>query len=238
MNQDSMWDYFQNHGLAHFDEARPRLEFLVRRVRPGERVLNIGVGAGTLEELALRKGVEIWSLDPSERAIERLRQRLGVGERAQAGYSQAPPFSAEQFDVVIMSEVLEHLDPAIRDATVEQVYRILRPGGRFIGTVPARERLELSEVVCPNCDHHFHRWGHQESFDVPALRDLLGRTFSVGRIEEQFFNEWDSAGWSRRAAGLLKKFLSWRQIGPYGLARNIYFCVSKPDASGSRPSGR
>jgi SAM-dependent methyltransferase len=238
MNQDHIWDHFQNQALAHFDDAGPRLEFLARRLRPGERVLNIGVGAGTLEELALRKGVEIWSLDPSERTIERLRERLGVGERAQAGYSQAPPFPAGQFDAVIMSEVLEHLDPAICEATLEQVHRILRQGGRFIGTVPARERLELAEVVCPSCDHHFHRWGHQASFDVPALRELLGDKFSVDRIEEQFFNEWDSAGWSRRAAGLLKKFLSWRGLGPYGVARNIYFCVSKAGASDSRPSGR
>ncbi len=235
MSQDAIWDHFQNEGVVNFDGARPRLEFISRMLRQGERALNIGVGSGALEELAIGKGVEIWSLDPSQRAIDRLRERLPVADRARVGYSQDPPFPADQFDVVVMTEVLEHLDETTRDATLEQVRRILRPGGRFIGTVPARERLDVSEVVCPNCTHRFHRWGHESSFDVRSMSDLLGRHFSPVTIEERFFNEWESVGWGRRFAGLVKKFLSWRGLGPYGVARNIYFCVRKADNRG--PSG-
>lgn len=240
MSQDAIWDHFQNEDVASFDGARPRLEFLVRALRPGEKALNIGVGSGALEELALRKGVEIWSLDPSARAVERLRERLGVGDRAQVGYSQSPPFADEQFDVVIMSEVLEHLDPATRSDTLVQVHRMLRPGGRFIGTVPAREALELSTVVCPHCEHRFHRWGHQSSFDVAAVDAMLRDRFAVETVEERYFNEWDSVGWRKRAEGLVKKFLSWRGIGPYAVFRNIYFCARKSGAehSPARSRGR
>jgi hypothetical protein len=125
--------------------------------------------------------------------------------------------------------VLEHLDQDVRLETLKQVRSVLRPGGRFIGTVPARERLELADVVCPNCSHQFHRWGHQASFDISAMRNLLGIDFSIVTVHERFFNEWDSAGWGRRMTGLLKKFLSWRGLGPYGVARNIFFCVRKPE---------
>jgi SAM-dependent methyltransferase len=226
--QDAIWDHFQNEGAASFAGATPRLEFLVKQLRRGERALNIGVGSGELETLAQRKGVDIWALDPSERAIAQLRHRLSLGDRAQAAYGQDAPFPSNHFDVVIMSEVLEHLEPEIRASTLGQVYRMLKPGGRLIGTVPARERLEVLEVVCPNCSHHFHRWGHQSSFTVESMGAVLGERFALDTIHERFFNEWDSAGWGRRAAGLLKKFLSWRGLGPYGVARNIYFCVRKP----------
>jgi len=227
MNQDAIWDHFQNEGVSAFGRANPRLEFLVRRLAPGERALNIGVGSGVLERLAAAKSVEIWALDPSERSIERLRDALAIGERAQVGYSQDIAFPDRHFDAVIMTEVLEHLDESIRSDTLDEVHRILKPGGRFMGTVPARERLEDNDVVCPNCEHHFHRWGHQASFDIASARALLERRFAVERIEERFFNEWQSASWPRRAAGLLKKFLSWRGIGTYGIARNIFFIARK-----------
>lgn len=236
MKQDAIWDYFQNEGAASFSGAGPRLEFLVRRLQPGQRVLNIGVGSGLLEALAQRRGAEIWALDPSDRAIVELRKKLNIGERAQAGYAEHAPFPSDHFDVIVMTEVLEHLDAETRNATLSEVHRMLRPGGRFIGTVPAREQLELAEVVCPNCEHRFHRWGHQSSFDVESLSALLGERFAIDTIHERFFNEWESVGWGRRGAGLIKKFLSWRGLGPYGVARNIYFCVLKPkdiDVSGA-----
>lgn len=227
MNQDLIWDHFQNEGVEAFSGASPRLQFLARRLKPGERALNIGVGSGELERLAANRGVDVWALDPSERAIARLREKLSLGERAQVGYGQNIPFPENKFDTVVMTEVLEHLESLVRDSTLEEVRRILRPGGRLIGTVPARERLQDSQVVCPNCDHHFHRWGHQATFDVGSLTALLARYFRPETVEEHFFNEWESVGWTRRALGLVKKFLSSRGIGTYGVARNIYFVARK-----------
>ena len=102
VGQEKIWEHFQNEGLESFSQSRGRLEFLVRYLSSATRVLNIGVGNGVLESLAVIKGVDIWSLDPSERSIERLRQLLGVGEKAQVGYSQAMPFADSHFDAVVM----------------------------------------------------------------------------------------------------------------------------------------
>lgn len=222
-SQDYIWDHFQNEGVESFRFSGARQEFLMRRIARGERVLNIGVGSGELERLGLAKGVEMWSLDPSERAIERLRESLRMGERAQQGYSQAIPYADGQFDVVIMTEVLEHLDDQVLDATLTDVRRVLKPGGRFIGTVPARERLSDAHVVCPACSHQFHRWGHVQSFDDADLARLLKRVFKEAAVKETFIIEWDSVGWGRRVQELVKKFLSWRRIGPYAVARNLFF---------------
>lgn len=228
VGQEKIWEHFQNEGLESFSRSRGRLEFLVRRLRPATRVLNIGVGNGVLESLALIKGVDIWSLDPSERSIDRLRQSLGMGEKAQAGYSQAMPFIDSHFDAVIMSEVLEHLDDTILKATLDEVYRVLRVGGLFMGTVPARENLADSLVICPNCGLQFHRWGHKSSFDIDRLAVILATRFTVDEVSERFFIDWDSVGWWRKLQGLIKKFLSWRNVGAYGICRNIFFSAQKP----------
>jgi len=233
LNQEKIWDHFQNEGIDSFSQSRGRLEFLVARLAPGSRVLNIGVGNGVFESLALAKGLDVWSLDPSERAIERLRQTLALESKAQVGFSQSLPFPANHFDAVVMSEVLEHLDDAVLAQSVLEVRRVLRDGGRFMGTVPAREVLAQSYVICPHCSQGFHRWGHQRSFDVAALSRVLGDAFEIQSVAEHFFVEWNSVGAWRKVQGLVKKFLSWRGIGTYGACRNIFFSVRKLAAPGS-----
>ncbi len=227
VEQEKIWEHFQNEGIESFSRSQGRLEFLVRCLSPAKRVLNIGVGNGALELLAVTKGVDVWSLDPSERAIDRLRQSLGMGEKAQVGYSQELPFPDSHFDTVVMSEVLEHLDEAVLETTLDEVHRVLRAGGLFLGTVPARENLADSLVVCPDCGVQFHRWGHKSSFDVDRLSAILATRFSINEVSEHFFIDWESVGWRRKLQGLIKKFLSWRGIGTYGVCRNIFFTVQK-----------
>lgn len=226
-DQEKIWEHFQNEGIDSFSESRGRLEYLVRKIAPGSRVLNIGVGNGMFERLAKGKKVDVWSLDPSERAIARLRQELSLGEKAQVGYSQNMPFADEHFDVVVMSEVLEHLDDEVLEATLQEVYRVLRPDGLFLGTVPARERLADSNVVCPHCAQQFHRWGHRQSFDKGRLSQVLIQKFALLDVAEHFFIDWDSVGIWRKLQGLVKKFLSWRGVGTYGICRNIVYMVRK-----------
>jgi hypothetical protein len=72
-----------------------------------------------------------------------------------------------------MSEVLEHLATDVLDATLGEVKRVLKPDGRFIGTVPANESLSDNQAICPRCGEVFHRWGHVQTFLPLRLRELL-----------------------------------------------------------------
>lgn len=227
MRQEIIWEHFQNEGVEAFDESRPRLEFLVGQMMRGVKALNIGVGNGGLERMATAKAVEVWSLDPSERAIDRLRADLAMGDRARTGYGQAMPFQDDTFDYVVMSEVLEHLEDDVLEGTLDEVHRVLRPGGKLIGTVPAREPLAQSRVICPHCGETFHRWGHVRSFDVRSMHNLLATRFSVEIVEEHFFIAWESASISQKLQGLVKQFLSARRIGTYGECRNLFFRAAK-----------
>jgi SAM-dependent methyltransferase len=227
MKQDNIWDHWQNEGDFAFDGSLPRLEFLVRRLQPGWRVLNIGIGNASFERLALERGVEVWSLDPSERAIEQARQKLGLGDNAQVGRVEAQPFETGFFDAVVMSEVLEHLDPETLAKALPEIARVLKGKGQFIGTVPANENLAESLVVCPSCDAKFHRWGHQLSFDRQRMHAVLAQHFEHVRVEEKFFAEWHSVGTLGKLKGLIKRVLSDFRVGTYATARNLYFSASK-----------
>lgn len=209
MDQTKIWDYFQNDeeiGDAAFN-ARPRYEFLAQQISPEMRVLNIGVGRGGLEAILLKKGVQVSSLDPGENAIDRLRKQFGLGEQAKVGYSQAIPFPDHQFDIVVMSEVLEHLSDDVLVATLAEVQRVLKVGGRFVGTVPADENLLDNRVVCPHCGERFHRWGHLQSFSDERLSTILKEQFQSVKIARHFFGEVRTLNWKGRLGWAFKKLL-------------------------------
>lgn len=202
--QDLIWDHFQNEGSGYFVNSLARLKYLASYLRPGWRILNIGVGDGTLERLALSKGCDVFCLDPSARAVERLRSELKLGEKARVGYSQRLPFEDDEFDAVVMSEVLEHLSEEELQRTLKECLRVLCVGGLFIGTVPADERLFENHVVCPSCGHIFHRWGHAQEFSEQRLRGLLGRCFGNCVVKRKFFGNWQDLNWKGKLGFVLK----------------------------------
>jgi len=232
MDQTKIWEYFQNHGETggSFDNAKPRYEFLARRVAPGSHALNVGVGRGGLEDLLIKKGVVVSCLDPSESSIERIRREHGIGHRAQVGHSQAMPFADNQFDVVIMSEVLEHLISNDLITTLGEVRRVLKPHGLFVGTVPANENLADYHVVCPKCGEAFHRWGHVQSFSVDRMRDVLvEHHFAVRKIYVRAFPSWRRNGLNNLVKSLIRYVLG--KMGSPIASPNIYFEASRPESS-------
>lgn len=231
MKQDAIWDFYQNEGLDEFRGSGTRLAFLAREVSrtlrgtPGARVLDVGVGSGLFEALALRSGLDVHAIDPSERAIASVGERLGLGEKARAGYVQAIPFPDSHFRAVVASEVFEHLDDSTLSAGLAEIRRVLAPGSCLFGTVPAREDLGRSLVVCPDCGKRFHRWGHVQSFDPARLRSLFESAFEPERIEERPFPPWRILNWKGKLLDATKVAL-WR-LGIHGSLEWVYFRARK-----------
>ena len=224
MDQEKIWNYLQTAGVDVFSRTGPRFRFLAEQIDAAARVLNIGVGDGTLEALISDKGAEVWSLDPSEGAIQRLRESQRMGERAKVGYSQSIPFEKEAFDVVIMTEVLEHLEQEALVATLREVRRVLVPSGHFIGTVPAEEALEENKVVCPHCGEVFHRYGHVRAFSQEGIRSELSRQFEEVRIWRKYFADFRSLNWKGRLSSAIKKMAM--ALGIRGANENFYFSAT------------
>ena len=227
MSHQRIWDYYQSASLGSFTSAVPRLHHLIRlaaRTFPtgSPRVLNVGIGDGTLERLALARGWSVHALDPSPEPVERC---VAMGVEAHVGRIETLPYPADWFDAVFCSEVFEHLTvEELVDALVE-VSRVLRPGGRLIGSVPHNERLDEQRVICPHCGEVFHRWGHHQSFTPASITPRLSAVFDVERATVERFVDWSALNWKGRSVGLMQKALT--AVGIHGDNANVVFVARK-----------
>ena len=92
---------------------------------PGDLLLDLGCGEGGYMDVARRAGYEPVGLDAE-----------GTGAHV-LGDAQALPFAAETFRMVLSLAVLEHIRHPLLWA--EEAWRVLRPGGRLVGTVAFQE---------------------------------------------------------------------------------------------------
>lgn len=104
---------------------------------PGRRVLDVGCRAGELTRSYL-EGNRVVGLDVDRDALA---EAAGLGiETVWADAQRRLPFRDETFDVVVAGEVLEHLaDPR---AFIDEAFRVLRPGGTLVGSIPNAFRLK------------------------------------------------------------------------------------------------
>jgi len=134
------------------EEHRYRLEPYIHAIAQfsryrGQRVLEIGVGAGTDHLQWARAGACCTGVDLTEAAITLTRERLalyGLESDVRRVDAETLPFGDASFDVVYSWGVIHHSDhpPAI----VSEVRRVLGPGGVFIGMVYARHSVVALKV--------------------------------------------------------------------------------------------
>jgi SAM-dependent methyltransferase len=115
-------------------------------LEPGDRVLDVGAGFGRHVFECARRGADVVALDYAEDEVVQTRATLGAmvdeGEiildrfkGVLRGDATKLPFADDSFDVVITSEVLEHIQDDV--AAIAEMVRVLRPGGHFAATVPS-----------------------------------------------------------------------------------------------------
>ncbi|HUR87375.1 MAG TPA: class I SAM-dependent methyltransferase [Solirubrobacteraceae bacterium] len=114
---------------------RPALcEHALRDVPEGGHVVDVGAGTGTLAILLAqaRPDVTVTGVDGDEEILGLARAKPGadrVGWRS--GLADALPLETDAADAVVTSLVMHHLDLATKRRALQEMARVLRPGGRL-----------------------------------------------------------------------------------------------------------
>jgi ubiquinone/menaquinone biosynthesis C-methylase UbiE len=124
--------------------------------QPDDRVLDLGCGTGTLM-LALAKQYPDAALtgvdaDPEILKLAAVKTtQLGVNVEYVPGFSDALPFPDAHFDIAVSTLFFHHLQPEAKRRTVQELRRVLRPGGRLViadfGRAQAHWRRAMFNLV-------------------------------------------------------------------------------------------
>jgi len=112
-----------------------RVRFILDRLPPGARVLEVGCGTGLLTQALAAPGRRVCAIDVSLDLLRRARQRVqgaaGVALSVQNAYGTG--LRAGAFDAVVGISVLHHLE---LEAALQEFRRLLRPGGVLLFSEP------------------------------------------------------------------------------------------------------
>lgn len=139
---DQVRKYKERHA-NHWEERMGTVLGMVDAVAPRPSdVLDLACGIGAFTIAAAKRGHRVVGLDYSEtalRAARRLAEEEGAACRFVHGDATKLPFEDASFDLVIASDIIEHLfDPPLL-RMFQECHRVLRPGGAFVlHTTPTR----------------------------------------------------------------------------------------------------
>ena len=153
-------------------------------LRPGERVLDMGCGAGRHAFEMYRRGADVIAFDQDADELSGVRELFaamreacevpaGADADVKEGDALSLPFADGEFDRIVAAEILEHVPADIQ--AIDELVRVLRPGGTIALTVPRW----LPEVICWKLSDDYHNTpgGH---IRIYSDKELITKATNAG----------------------------------------------------------
>ena len=156
-----------------------RRALLLAEVRPGERVLDLGCGAGRFVAALRDAGADAVGVELAEGALERARRNVPGAELHRLGADGAIPLEDGSVDLVWCSEVLEHVPDTA--GLLSEARRVLRTGGRLLVTTPSHDLPRRLLLALARFDDHFDPLGQHVRF---YSRRSLARVLDAFAFED------------------------------------------------------
>jgi len=143
---DQGWRKELQAGKEERGNLQTNLEFLaqVNMLRPGDRILEIGCGIGTVVHELSNKGHDIIGIDISDEAIEYGRKKYS-DIRLEVQAAETLPYEDESFEIVLSFDLFEHI--AAIDKHISEVRRVLRTGGYYLFQTPNKYSNIIYEIL-------------------------------------------------------------------------------------------
>lgn len=142
------------------------------------RILDYGAAHGLLvKQLLDQTEAEIEALEFGQQSVHTLNEQFQQHTRWRGARDASQPLSESGIaDTAFCCEVVEHLTNEQFDATLNQIFDQLKPGGQLLLTTPHAEDLMKSVVYCPFCESEFHNMQHVRSVQRQDLINRLTRS--------------------------------------------------------------
>jgi ubiquinone/menaquinone biosynthesis C-methylase UbiE len=124
-------------GVNH---SNSRMIIEMAMIKQGDKVLDVGCGSGSLTLTAksyVGESGHVYGIDAAPEMIEVARNKAehrGLEAFFEVGLIEKLPYSEAKFDVVISRLVMHHLPEVLKQKAFTEIYRVLKPGGRFFIT--------------------------------------------------------------------------------------------------------
>jgi SAM-dependent methyltransferase len=158
-----------------------RRALLLAEARPGERVLDLGCGAGRFVAALRSAGAEPIGVELAEAALERARRNAPGADLRRIAPDGSLPLEHGTVDLVWCSEVLEHVPDTAH--TLLEVRRVLRAGGRVLVTVPFHGRVQGAAIALTGFERHFDPTGDHLRFYTRRSLERTLRDAGFERVE-------------------------------------------------------
>ncbi|HTG33562.1 MAG TPA: methyltransferase domain-containing protein [Thermoanaerobaculia bacterium] len=173
---DARWSFYV--------EATSRETLARLRLKPADRVLDVGCGTGALLSRLSRShpAARLTGVDPVPEMLAVARRGLPPAVRLAAGWAERLPFASGRFDAVVSCNVFHYIRQPL--TALREMNRVLRPGGQLVITDWCDDYL-----ACRACDlylrlfspAHFKIYRRQECMSL--LRAAGHRDVNVERYK-------------------------------------------------------